>query len=669
MLESLLEGFQLALRLDTFLMMSIGLALGIVVGALPGFTTTMALAILLPLSFFLDPLVGIPFLIGVAKGGIFGGSIPAILVSIPGTAASIATTFDGPALTKKGESRKAMEMALFASVFGDTASDILTILLIGPIAVLALKFGPPELGAVILLSLVVIAASSSGAFVKGLLMLAFGLFFGIIGQDPIGGVSRFTFELFPLRSGIPLLPMLIGVFALPEVFEAVERRSAALFNAKVPGPEGARLSFQELRRCFRSIVRSTGIGAAIGAIPGMGQVGNPQAITFANGHYPTQRLGQFGAWHTAIDDITVRAQTCHGPERGTPTQPQTRGRLGALGRLDRDDLVLPAERRNELPAAWHVFLQAIELNNQGGPGICWIAYVHRLIHGLHDRPIEQFERCWQETSANNVRDGVGRVVQRLEQGQLGDDYLGQTQETYDDLGNDPQCPLRTDQQTSQVGPRLVHHFSPHLDNIAVGQDHFEPQNVITGNTVLQTVHAARIGGDITANGRDDLAARVRDIRIAVAGLAQQLLEVLVDDAWLDHCHTVLQVDVEHPVHACHGDHQTAMGRNRRTANARARAACQVRHTVVLAPDDEARDVRRAVWKYHSQQLTPTEHGSIVAIDRALSPRRQDVVRSDNGPQFSDGLACIHDVMLPSEVYAFCQCIPITHRGEAPWQSR
>ena len=272
MLESLLEGFQLALRLDTFLMMSLGLALGIVVGALPGFTTTMALAILLPLSFFLDPLVGIPFLIGVAKGGIFGGSIPAILVSIPGTAASIATTFDGPALTKKGESRKAMEMALFASVFGDTASDILTILLIGPIAVLALKFGPPELGAVILLSLVVIAASSSGAFVKGLLMLVFGLFFGIIGQDPIGGVSRFTFELFPLRSGIPLLPMLIGVFALPEVFEAVERRSAALFNAKVPGPEGARLSFQELRRCFRSIVRSTGIGAAIGAIPGMGQV-------------------------------------------------------------------------------------------------------------------------------------------------------------------------------------------------------------------------------------------------------------------------------------------------------------------------------------------------------------------------------------------------------------
>jgi len=266
-----IEGAQLALRLDTFMMMSVGLLLGILVGALPGFTTTMALAILLPISFFLDPLVGIPFLIGITKGGIFGGSIPAILVSIPGTGASVATTFDGPALTKKGQSRKAMEMALFASVFGDTASDIITILFIAPIALVALSFGPPELGAIILLSLVVISASATGAFVKGLLMLAIGLFFGLVGQDPLGGVARFTFDFFPLRSGIPLLPMLIGVFALPEVFEAVERKTAAL-AAKLPARAGPRLTWAEFRRCLRTILRSTAIGTVIGAIPGMGQV-------------------------------------------------------------------------------------------------------------------------------------------------------------------------------------------------------------------------------------------------------------------------------------------------------------------------------------------------------------------------------------------------------------
>ncbi len=271
MWDLFVSGAPLAFRLDTLLMMSIGVLLGILVGALPGFTTTMALAILLPLSFFVDPLVGIPFLLAVTKGGIYGGSIPAILVSIPGTGASMATTFDGPALTKKGQSRKAMEMALFASAFGDTASSILTLFLIGPIALIAVKFGPPELGAIILLSLVVITASASGVFIKGLVMLVLGLFFGLVGQDPLGGVARFTFDFFPLRSGIPLLPMLIGVFALPEVFEALERKGASLIT-KAAGREGARLTFAEFKRCFRTILRSTGIGAAIGAIPGMGQV-------------------------------------------------------------------------------------------------------------------------------------------------------------------------------------------------------------------------------------------------------------------------------------------------------------------------------------------------------------------------------------------------------------
>jgi putative tricarboxylic transport membrane protein len=265
------HGAPLAFRLDTLVMMSVGVLLGILVGALPGFTTTMALAILLPLSFFVDPLVGIPFLLAVTKGGIYGGSIPAILVSIPGTGASIATTFDGPPLTKKGQSRKAMEMALFASAFGDTASSILTLFLIGPIALIAVKFGPPELAAVILLSLVVITASASGVFVKGLVMLGFGLFFGLMGQDPLGGASRFTFDVFQLRSGIPLLPMLIGVFALPEVFEAIERKGAS-FVEKVPAREGQRLTLAEFKRCFRTILRSTCIGASIGAIPGMGQV-------------------------------------------------------------------------------------------------------------------------------------------------------------------------------------------------------------------------------------------------------------------------------------------------------------------------------------------------------------------------------------------------------------
>lgn len=257
------------LRLDTVVVTATGLALGIFVGSLPGFTTVMAMAVLLPISFFLDPLVGIPFLIGVYKGGIYGGSIPAILIGVPGTGASVATTFDGPALTKKGKSKKALEMALYASVFGDTASSIFTIFLIGPIALIAMRIGPPELAVVLSLSMVIIAATSSTSLVKGLVMLFLGMFIALIGQDPVHGVNRFTFDIFALQAGIDLLPMIIGLFAIPEILLAVEEK---LTQVRASKPEGESLTRTELMASRRTIFRSTAMGAGIGAIPGVGQV-------------------------------------------------------------------------------------------------------------------------------------------------------------------------------------------------------------------------------------------------------------------------------------------------------------------------------------------------------------------------------------------------------------
>lgn len=269
MIEQFAEGAVMALRADTLMMIVVGLFSGMLVGALPGFTTLMAMAILLPLSFFLDPLVGIPFLLGIYKGGIFGGSIPAILVSMPGTGAAVATSIDGYKLTQKGESRKALDMALFASVIGDTFSDIFTILLIFPIALLVMQFGPPELFAILLMSLVIIVATSSSKPLKGLVMMLFGLWLAQIGTDPMGGVERFTFGIFDLRSGIPLLPMLIGVFALPELVYAVMRNQRVGSFAKLVGQ---RLSMAEFRRCLPTIRRSTLMGTAIGIVPGLGQV-------------------------------------------------------------------------------------------------------------------------------------------------------------------------------------------------------------------------------------------------------------------------------------------------------------------------------------------------------------------------------------------------------------
>jgi len=269
MLDQLITGFGMAFRVDTFVMMSAGLFSGMLVGALPGFTTLLAMAILLPISFFLDPIVGIPFLLGVYKGGIFGGSIPAILVSMPGTGAAVATSRDGYKLTQQGKSRKALDMALCSSVFGDTCSDIFTMLMIFPIAYLVMQFGPPELFAVLFLSLVIIAATSGRSPLKSLVMLILGLWLSFVGTDPLGGVERFTFGLFDLKSGIPLLPMLIGVFAIPEIVTVVMKSEKV---QKLTSVVGERLTFAEFRQSFKTICRSTVIGTGIGIVPGLGQV-------------------------------------------------------------------------------------------------------------------------------------------------------------------------------------------------------------------------------------------------------------------------------------------------------------------------------------------------------------------------------------------------------------
>ncbi len=271
MFDTILHSIALVAQLDTLLMMSLGLVLGILIGALPGFTTTMAMAVLLPISFFLSPVVGIPFLIGVYKGGIYGGSIPAILVGIPGTGASVATTYDGLPLTKKGQSRKALDMALAASAIGDFVASLATVVLIGPIALVAMKFGPPELAAVMVLSMLIIAFSGTTMVVKSLMMLLLGMCFAMVGQDPIGALSRFTFGFFPIESGIDLLPMLIGLFAIPEVLLSIEEKAKPFVETSVR-PEGDRLTLHELNECKRTIARSTVLGGVIGMIPGVGQV-------------------------------------------------------------------------------------------------------------------------------------------------------------------------------------------------------------------------------------------------------------------------------------------------------------------------------------------------------------------------------------------------------------
>ncbi len=273
MLDAFFQGFTLLLRWDTYFYISAGLTVGMFVGAMPGLTTILAMSVLLPVSFKLEPMLGIPFLVGVYKGGIYGGSISAILVGIPGTGASIATTFDGPALTRKGEGRKALEMALYASTIGDTLSDVFTLVAIGPIAIVVLLIGPPEVFAVIIFSLVLIASVSSESGLKGAIAAFIGMGLGFIGTDATTGSTRMTFDIEALSGGIPLIPLAIGVFAIPEVLAAVESRTVGFISEHIDlSKTGERLRWSEFKKSIRTILRSTAIGTGIGMVPGVGQV-------------------------------------------------------------------------------------------------------------------------------------------------------------------------------------------------------------------------------------------------------------------------------------------------------------------------------------------------------------------------------------------------------------
>ena len=263
-----MAGFSLVANLESFLALLVGITIGTVAGAIPGLSATMAVALTLPFTFSMTPITGILLLLGVYKGGIFGGSIPAILIKTPGTPASSATILDGYPLAEKGQAGKALGMALWASCTADLISNLALILFAGWLASFALNFGPPEFFTLILFSLTIIAGVSGESLLRGALSAMFGLLLATVGLDLIYGTQRFTFENPNMMGGLNFIAVLIGLFAIPEIIgmvwnpKADEGKSRALGNNWV--------TFQEYRNSFRSIVRGSFIGVFLGSIPGIG---------------------------------------------------------------------------------------------------------------------------------------------------------------------------------------------------------------------------------------------------------------------------------------------------------------------------------------------------------------------------------------------------------------
>ncbi|MCL2480412.1 MAG: tripartite tricarboxylate transporter permease [Spirochaetaceae bacterium] len=272
MFENISTAITMIWSWQTITSMILGIIVGIIVGALPGLTTTMAVALFTPITFFMPPLVGITFLLGLYKGGMFGGSITAVLLATPGTAAAAATVADGYALAKQGKAGKAMKMALYGSVTGEIFGNFLLLFTAGAIASVALKFGPPELTAILLFSFTIIASLSGKSLSRGVFSAALGFFFAIIGIDPQYATRRFTMGLNFLDGGIPFVPALIGLFAMAEFLNfATERFSSKTIAMKIEKGEGNKVTLKE----FKSVIPFLGIGSAvgmwIGILPAIGQ--------------------------------------------------------------------------------------------------------------------------------------------------------------------------------------------------------------------------------------------------------------------------------------------------------------------------------------------------------------------------------------------------------------
>lgn len=253
----------------------LGVVWGMFVGVTPGLTGIMAVVIALPLTFFMEPTSSIAMLLGIYVTAIYGGSVTAIMIATPGTPNAAATLLDGYPLARMGRTRQALEMALYASLTSGMLSTIIAMTVFPLVAAIALDFGAPEVFAVIVFSITIIAGVSGESLLKGMIAACFGFLVAMIGQDPIHGSSRFTFGVQDFQAGIHILTLLVGLFTLPEIIS----RAIEAFRSEeqiVVGEMGPRLSFRQYIQYWPTYLRSTIGGSLLGALPGLG--GSPAAF-------------------------------------------------------------------------------------------------------------------------------------------------------------------------------------------------------------------------------------------------------------------------------------------------------------------------------------------------------------------------------------------------------
>lgn len=272
MWHDLLQAIVAVATPENFLVMFAGIWAGVIIGAIPGMTGTMAVTLALPFTFYMPAVTSILLLVALYKGSTYGASISAILIKTPGTASAACTLLDGYPLAQQGKAGKALNMALISSCIGDFISNISLIFLAAPLALLALKVGPPEYFMLMAFALTMVAGVSGRSLLLGMVSASLGLLLATVGEDIYGS---FRFALTEeMQSGLPVAPVLIGLFALPELLNLIVFRRPQNTQSMALGDH--RLPFSEIRGSLKSMLRGSVIGVVLGAIPGIG----PSAAAF-----------------------------------------------------------------------------------------------------------------------------------------------------------------------------------------------------------------------------------------------------------------------------------------------------------------------------------------------------------------------------------------------------
>lgn len=245
-----------------------GILIGILVGAMPGLSPSMGVALLVPFTYGMPPAVALILLVAIYIGASYGGSITAITINAPGTASAVVTAIDGYPLTKRGKPATALGISLVVSTVAGMIGTFILIFFSLPLAAAAVRFHPAEYFAMALFGLATIASMAGHNWHKAFLAALLGLLLNTVGTDPISGAERFTFGFAPLSDGFPLIPALIGLFALSEVFTAVNKRDfESMRMNRINDPWPRMREYWALRWVT---LRSSILGTLVGVFPGAG---------------------------------------------------------------------------------------------------------------------------------------------------------------------------------------------------------------------------------------------------------------------------------------------------------------------------------------------------------------------------------------------------------------